>query len=71
MSSEGATKLQYAIKTLRRHFDEMESHWKDSVRDDFEQKHLNPLANQVGATVRGMSTLGEVIQRICKDRASS
>jgi predicted transcriptional regulator len=65
--SEGATKLNYAIKTLRRHWDEISPHWQDAVRADFEARHLDPLITQVTATVRGMNQLDEVLQKMRRD----
>jgi hypothetical protein len=65
--SEGATKLNYAIKTLRRRWDDIESHWQDAVRADFEAKHIDPLITQVSATIRGMNQLDETIQKMRRD----
>ena len=65
--SEGATKLNYAIKTLRRRWDDVEPHWQDAVKADFEAKHLDPLITQVSATIRGMNQLDEMIQKMRRD----
>jgi hypothetical protein len=65
--SDGASKLSYAVKNLRRKWDEIESHWKDAVRDDFESRHINPMINQVTVTSRAMGTLEEVIQKMRRD----
>jgi len=65
--SEGATKLNYAIKTLRRHWDEVTPHWQDAVQTDFEAKHIDPLINQVSATVRAMNQLEEILQKMRRE----
>ncbi len=65
--SEGATKLNYAIKTLRRRWDEVTPHWQDAVKSDFEAKHLSPLITQVSATIRGINTLEETILKMRRD----
>ncbi len=64
---EGATKLNYAIKTLRRHWDEVSPYWQDAVRDDFEARHIDPLVVKVNATVRGMNKLEEVLIRMKRE----
>ena len=54
--SEGATKLNYDDQDApTSEWDDIESHWKDAVRADFEAKHLDPLITQVSATIRGMN----------------
>ena len=65
--SEGATKLTYAIKTLRRRWDEVTPQWQDAVKADFEARHINPLVTQVSATIRGMNSLEETIQKMRRD----
>ncbi len=67
MSSEGATKLNYAIKTLRRRWDEVAPSWQDQVAADFEARHIDPLMTQVAATIRGMNSLEEVIGRMRRE----
>ncbi|HEV3167004.1 MAG TPA: hypothetical protein VGZ22_23545 [Isosphaeraceae bacterium] len=62
--SAGANKLQYALKTLKTHWEETKEGWTDQVRDNFEEKHLRPMETQVSATVRGMDQLAEVIAKV-------
>lgn len=65
--SEGATKLQYALKTLRTKWEEAKEGWQDQVRDDFERQFLGPIETQVEATVRGMEKLSEIFSRVKRD----
>ena len=53
MSKEGSTKLTYAIKNLRKHWEIAKAHWQDQVAD-FEANHLFPLETRVNAVIRGM-----------------
>jgi hypothetical protein len=64
---EGPTKLNYAIKNLRRKWDELSPHWQDAVKDDFEARHIDPLSTQVNATIRGMNLLEEVLIKMRRD----
>ena len=65
--SEGATKMNYAIKTLRRRWDDVSPHWQDAVKADFEARHFGPLITQVSATIRGMNQLEEITQRMRRE----
>ena len=60
----GSTKLQYALKNLRKHWEEARESWSDQVGQDFDDKHLRPLETQVSATMRGMDKLSEVITKM-------
>lgn len=67
MSSEGSHKLNYALKNLRRLWEEIGPLWRDEVRDDFEQRHILPLCNQVNAAVRGMNEIYDTTLRVKRD----
>jgi hypothetical protein len=67
MSSDGSHKLNYALKNLRRLWDEIGPLWKDEVRQDFEQYHVLPLTNQVNAAVRAMNEIHEITLRARRD----
>jgi hypothetical protein len=69
--SVGSTKLQYALKNLRKHWEEARESWSDQVRETFDEKHLRPMETQVAATVRGMDKLAEMMNKMrqeCSDR---
>ena len=69
--SEGATKLNYAVKTLRRRWDEVVPYWQDQVRVDFEAKHIDPLITQATATIHGMNQLDEVLKQMRRECGSA
>ena len=71
MSKEGSTKLTYAIKNLRKHWELAKTQWLDQVAQDFEQTHMFPLETRVNAVARGMDKLGEVTAKVKRDCASS
>ncbi len=61
--SSGSAKLQFALKTLRQRWQETKTQWNDTVRQDFEENHLNPLEIQVSAALGEMSRLNQVLQK--------
>lgn len=67
MSREGSTKLTYAIKNLKKHWEEAKTMWLDQVAKDFESTHLIPLETRVNAVSRGMDKLAEVTDKVRRD----
>jgi hypothetical protein len=67
VSKEGSTKLTYAIKNLRKHWELARVHWQDQVAKDFESNHLGPLETRVNAVIRGMDKLAEVTAKVKRD----
>jgi hypothetical protein len=67
VSKEGSTKLTYAIKNLRKHWEIAKVHWQDQVAKDFEANHLAPLETRVNAVIRGMDKLAEVTAKVKRD----
>ena len=65
--SAGQTKLSQAMKTLRERWDAVQEHWKDRVRDEFEEKHLREIQERVRATLGAMDRLREVVERAERD----
>ena len=63
----GTSKLRHAAKTLRSRWDETEDAWRDSVRQDFERKRLEPIESQAHSTLRAMQTLCDVMSRIYRE----
>lgn len=63
----GQTKLSHAMRTLREKWADFEGHWKDRVRQEFEEKHLAELQERVRATLDAMDRLAEVIDRAERD----
>lgn len=67
MSLEGATKLTYALKTLRREWDVAQQDWHDRVRHDFERTVIQVIDDRVSATVHAMHKLAEVHTRVQRE----
>jgi hypothetical protein len=67
MSKEGSTKLTYAIKNLRKHWENAKVHWQDQTAKEFEATHLFPLETRVNAVIRGMDKLAEVTAKVKRD----
>ncbi|WZP00666.1 hypothetical protein EP7_002315 [Isosphaeraceae bacterium EP7] len=73
MSSAGASRLRYAMKTLNAQWETAKEGWSDQVRRDFEQRQIAPLEIQTETTIRAMDQLGEILARMkreCGDAAS-
>ncbi len=70
MSKEGSTKMTYAIKNLRKHWELARVHWQDQNAQDFEAKHLFPLETRCNAVIRGMDKLAEVTAKVKRDCGS-
>ncbi len=67
MSKEGSTKLTYAIKNLRKHWEIARVYWQDQNAKEFEAQHILPLENRVNATSRAMDKLAEVTAKVRRD----
>ena len=67
MSKEGSTKLTYAIKNLKKHWEIATTQWQDQVAKDFERNYLYPLEVRVNAVIRGMDKLAEVTAKVRRD----
>jgi hypothetical protein len=67
MSKEGSTKLTYAIKNLKKHWEHAKTQWQDQNAKEFESNHLYPLEVRVNAVVRGMDKLAEVTAKVKRD----
>jgi hypothetical protein len=68
----GSSRLKHAIRTLQDRWRETEPTWKDSVRQKFEDRYIQPLDPAVAAALIGMQKLAEVLERVrrdCSDRS--
>jgi hypothetical protein len=61
--SAGIARLNDAMKTLDRRFLDVEREWDDVVRADFERRRLDPVREQVKATLREMERLADVLAK--------
>lgn len=66
-SSSGSNKLHYAMKSLLEHWEETGTQWRDQVRQEFEEEHVEPLESQVTNTMRAMSKLADVLSKVRRD----
>ena len=65
--SASTAKLHFALKTLRIRWEEAKGYWKDAVRMDFEENHLNPLDTQMSSTLGAMGRLDQVMAKAQKE----
>jgi hypothetical protein len=63
----GSSKLSLALKTLRVHWEETRARWNDPVSQAFEENHWTPLEMQVLATLRGIDTLAQELDKAKQD----
>jgi chemotaxis regulatin CheY-phosphate phosphatase CheZ len=59
----GQTKLARSLKGLLDTWDSVQEHWTDSVRRDFEDRHLQELCQRVRSTLSAMDRLSEALRR--------
>jgi hypothetical protein len=59
--SAGAGKLSFGLKTLRSRWDAVQMHWKDDVRQEFEERHLKPVEQEVMATLNATNVLAQIL----------
>lgn len=59
----GNDKLRLALRNLRANWEEVRRVWRDDVRDHFERTHLDPLDDQVTATLTQLQQLAQVLAK--------
>ena len=59
--SAGSAKLSFALKTLRAHWDMVQLQWKDDVRREFDENYLQPLEQEIMATLNATNLLSQVL----------
>jgi RecA/RadA recombinase len=67
----GQTKLARSLKGLHEAWSIVQDTWTDSVRAEFEKRHLEELTKRVRATLSAMDRLREALHRAtqeCDDR---
>ncbi len=66
----GRGKIYDALKVLRSRWDEVEPHWNDSIRTEFEEKIWEPLGQMSDEILRAIDRLGQVFNQMrneCQD----
>ena len=59
----GGGKLRDAIKTLKAAWLQADAHWRDTVRDEFEQNYIEPIEQHTHSVIDSIGHLAEVIAR--------
>ena len=59
----GSIRLTRAAKDLREQWNQTSDTWKDKNRDDFDAKHVQPLAPQITLLMAAVTSLSEVLER--------
>jgi hypothetical protein len=62
--SLGLSKLDDALETLQGRWEMTQTHWRDAVRQDFEENYFAPIAPEVRATLEAMERLAVVLNRL-------
>jgi hypothetical protein len=60
-------KLYSALKVLQASWDEARDRWQDDVRQEFEEKHWNPLEPTVLAALAGIDRLSQVLLQVRRE----
>jgi hypothetical protein len=63
----GLPQLNNALKNLRVAWDQTEEGWRDSLRTDFEEHHVDPFVSSMTNTLRAMDQLSDVFARIYRE----
>ena len=59
--SSGTGKLAHGLKSLRANWDATQTDWKDEIRQEFEESHLQPVEQELLATVNAIGTLDQIL----------
>ena len=59
-ASTGIIQMRDALKHLQRVWEDSSTHWTDDVRQTFEEEFIEPLAQQVRATLQAMDQLSQL-----------
>lgn len=59
----GSSRLALGLKELRARWEEVKGKWKDPVQRAFEEDQMEPLEEQVMATLRGIERLGQALDQ--------
>jgi DNA phosphorothioation-dependent restriction protein DptG len=65
----GQAKLAQSLKNLLEKWEIAQDYWKDSIRTEFEEKHLKELVDQTRSTLSAMDRLAEILARAEKECA--
>lgn len=63
----GVGKLQHTRKALLLAWERTEEDWRDRVREEMGAQHIEPLLEQMEATLREMDQLADLFARMYRD----
>lgn len=59
--------MQATLKTLRVHWEQVQLHWNDKVKEDFEKNYWLPMESHLLQTLKGMENLTQLMGQIRQD----
>ncbi|MEO8498338.1 MAG: hypothetical protein ABI614_25020 [Planctomycetota bacterium] len=59
----GTIQLTRAARDLREQWNATSEYWKDKNSDDFDEKHVQPLAPKITLLLAAVNSLSEVLER--------
>jgi hypothetical protein len=60
-------KLRFSAQKLKLRWDETQTQWSDAVSRDFELNHIETLEQPLGAALRAIEQLSEILGRAEQD----
>mgnify|MGYP002626205226 FL=1 len=63
----GTKRLQRATKSLKEQWHWTKDYWRDRTADEFEEKYLQPLAEQLRMAFSAIDEIAEVLDQAEKD----
>jgi hypothetical protein len=70
----GSNRMRHALGALRDQWLATEATWNDTVRQRFEERHIQPIEPAVAAALIGMMKIAEVLDQVrhdCSDRSET
>ncbi len=62
--SEATTELNTAWQRLARRWEESEKEWNDPVREEFDKRYWQPLAQESQSTAKEMERLAQLLAQV-------
>ena len=66
-SGVGEVQLQDGLKKLLIRWEETTPYWNDAVRLEFQRKYIDPLVDQIKATMQAQDDLARMMQQCYQD----
>jgi hypothetical protein len=60
----GRGKLYDALKVIRSRWDDVEPHWTDAVRNEFEEKIFDPMVHLTEDALRAIDRLSQIFTQV-------